>query len=196
MDIWQFTNKKFIRANNGMIYLFLWHLISHPKNSRFTQFFKSLNKDQFIPKNISHIKTSKSKNKKNMLINIEDIKNDLDKRTSLIIKNISTDMTKCEIIKFFFSLVKVNYIFVPEDETTHKILGYAFINVCDYKDIISLLKKLSFPTINTNIFSTNFLFIYNINNFYLYCNKKISLCYCNTQGLSSLIKKFGNFQVI
>ena len=62
---------------------------------------------------------------------------------------------------------------MPKDEFSNKILGFAFINVCDYTDILKLLQKLSIlETFNNN-------------------NKKIEVIYSHKQGLKSLTKSFG-----
>ncbi len=114
--------------------------------------------------------------KNRMEIDLKQILIGKDKRSSLIIKNISYHLSKKEVINSLNSLVKINYIFVPENDKNHKILGYAFINVLNYKDIINLIIK-----INTSPY-------YHLtNNKY----KQISICYNKKQGVSSLIETFG-----
>ena len=90
-----------------------------------------------------------------------------------MIKNIPKGIDEINVVKWLIQLVKLNYVFVPKDEFSNKILGFAFINVCDYTDILKLLKKLSIlETFNNN-------------------NKKIEVIYSHKQGLKSLTKSFG-----
>jgi hypothetical protein len=90
-----------------------------------------------------------------------------------MIKNIPKGIDEINVVKWLLQLTKLNYIFVPKDEYSNKILGFAFINVCDYTDIIDLLRKISFfENYNNN-------------------NKKIEVIYSHKQGLKSLTKSFG-----
>ncbi len=108
-----------------------------------------------------------------MELNIYNIQNGIDKRTSLMIKNIPKEADEINVIKWLLQLTHLNYAFVPKDEYSNKILGFAFINVCNYTDILQLIKKLSiFEIINNN-------------------NKKIEVIYSHKQGLKSLTKSFG-----
>jgi hypothetical protein len=108
-----------------------------------------------------------------MELNLYKIQNGIDKRTSLMIKNIPKGIDEINVVKWLLQLTKLNYIFVPKDEYSNKILGFAFINVCDYTDIIDLLRKISFfENYNNN-------------------NKKIEVIYSHKQGLKSLTKSFG-----
>ena len=87
------------------------------------------------------------------------------------------------VIKWLLQLANLNYIFVPKDEFSNKILGFAFINVCNYMDILQLLKRLTILENNNNtINNENF-----INN----NRKKIEVIYSHKQGLKSLTKSFG-----
>jgi hypothetical protein len=61
-----------------------------------------------------------------------------------------------------------------------KILGFAFINVNHYHDILNIYNELQHKT-------------YLINKFNL---KKIEICYSNIQGMNSLIKAYGKEFVI
>ena len=108
-----------------------------------------------------------------MELNKYKIHNGIDKRTSLMIKNIPKGIDEIDVVKWLLQLAKLNYVFVPKDELSNKILGFAFINVCDYTDILELLRKLAI--------------IDNYNN----NNKKIEVIYSHKQGLKSLRKSFG-----
>ncbi len=113
-----------------------------------------------------------------MELNVHKIQNGIDKRTSLMIKNIPKGIEEIDVVKWLLQLAKLNYIFVPKDEFSNKILGFAFINVCNYIDILELLNKLS-------IFKNNINNTFNIN------RKKIEVIYSHKQGLKSLTKYFG-----
>ena len=118
-----------------------------------------------------------------MELNLYKIQNGMDKRTSLMIKNIPKGIDEINVIKWLLQLANLNYIFVPKDEFSNKILGYAFINVCNYMDILKLLKRLAILENNNNkINKENF-----VNN----NRKKIEVIYSHKQGLKSLTKSFG-----
>ena len=156
----------------------LFPKLSHPSQSRFHQFFKKLKELKNNQDN--SIKTKKNTHKSNkyntMELNLYKIQNGIDKRTSLMIKNIPKGIDEIIVIKWLLQLANLNYIFVPKDEYSNRILGFAFINVCNYTDILELLKKISFLQNNNN---------YN-NNY-----KKIEVIYSHKQGLKSLTKSFG-----
>ena len=167
------------------ILLVLFPNLSHPSQSRFHEFFKKLKELNKIQGNKDKNRnlTSYKKNKKNIMeLNLFKIQNGMDKRTSLMIKNIPKVLDEINVIKWLQQLANLNYIFVPKDEFSNKILGFAFINVCNYMDILQLLKKLTIAE------------SYNeINNDYLINNKrkKIEVIYSHKQGLKSLTKSFG-----
>ena len=157
---------KILLKDPSKILLELFPRLSHPAQSRFHEFFKKLKNNKEFHK--------KNNNKKNVMeLNLYKIQNGIDKRTSLMIKNIPKGIDEINVVKWLIQLVKLNYVFVPKDEFSNKILGFAFINVCDYTDILELLKKLSIlETFNNN-------------------NKKIEVIYSHKQGLKSLTKSFG-----
>ena len=157
---------KILLKDPSKILLELFPRLSHPAQSRFHEFFKKLKNNKESHK--------KNNNKKNVMeLNLYKIQNGIDKRTSLMIKNIPKGIDEINVVKWLIQLVKLNYVFVPKDEFSNKILGFAFINVCDYTDILKLLQKLSIlETFNNN-------------------NKKIEVIYSHKQGLKSLTKSFG-----
>ena len=166
-------NKKLLKDPSKLL-LELFPKLSHPSQSRFHNFFKKLKELNNQKENTKSKKTFQKKNKKNyMELNLYKIQNGIDKRTSLMIKNIPKGIDEIIVVKWLLQLTKLNYIFVPKDEYSNKILGFAFINVCDYTDIIDLLRKISFfENYNNN-------------------NKKIEVIYSHKQGLKSLTKSFG-----
>ena len=156
----------------------LFPRLSHPSQSRFHQFFKKLKELKNHKENTKKMKKNAHKSNKNntMELNLYKIQNGIDKRTSLMIKNIPKGIDEINVVKWLLQLANLNYIFVPQDEYSNRILGFAFINVCNYTDILELIQKLSFLQNNNN----------NYNN-----NKKIEVIYSHKQGLKSLTKSFG-----
>ena len=172
-------NKKILYKDPSNILLDIFPRLSHPSQSRFHELFKKL-------KEINNQQEKKSKpiykkNKKNIMeLNLYKIQKGIDKRTSLMIKNIPKGIEELDVVKWLLQLVKLNYVFVPKDEFSNKILGFAFINVCESTDILELIKKLAI------IENYNNNYICNNNN-----NKKIEVIYSHKQGLKSLSKSFG-----
>ena len=118
-----------------------------------------------------------------MELNLYKIQNGMDKRASIMIKNIPKGIDEINIIKWLLQLVNSNYIFIPKDEFSNKILGFSFINVCNHMDILQFLKRLTiFENNNNKINNENF-----INN----SRKKIEVIYSHKQGLKWLTKSFG-----
>ena len=172
---------KILYKEPSKILLELFPKLSHPSQSRFHELFKRLNELNKTESNekAKNININK-KNKKNIMeLNLYKIQNGIDKRTSLMIKNIPKGIEEIDVVKWLLQLANLNYVFVPKDEFSNKILGFAFINVCEYTDILQLLQKLAFieNCNNNNINNTN--------------NKKIEVIYSHKQGLKSLSKSFG-----
>ena len=173
---------KILYKEPSKILLELFPKLSHPSQSRFHELFKRLNELNKIESNEkAKNKNINKKNKKNIMeLNLYKIQNGIDKRTSLMIKNIPKGIEEIDVVKWLLQLANLNYVFVPKDEFSNKILGFAFINVCEYTDILQLLQKLAFIenyNNNNNINTTN--------------NKKIEVIYSHKQGLKSLSKSFG-----
>ena len=177
-----------LRKEPSKILLELFPNLYHPSQSRFHEFFKKLKELNKIQENNDKKKNHNSykKIKKNkMELNLYKIQNGMDKRTSLMIKNIPKGIDEMNVIKWLQQLANLNYIFVPKDEFTNKILGFAFINVCNYMDILELLKRLAIEESYNKIINDNFN-----NN-----RKKIEVIYSHKQGLKSLTKSFGNSHI-
>ena len=177
----EYLNKK-LSKEPSKILLELFPKLSHPSKSRFHEFFKKLQLNEAqTNENTEKAKESyihKKYNKKNIMeLNLYKIQKGIDKRTSLMIKNIPKGFDEINVVKWLLQLANLNYVFVPKDEFSNKILGFAFINVCEYTDILKLLQKLTF--------------IENCNNNINDNNKKIEVIYSYKQGLKSLSKSFG-----
>jgi protein phosphatase 1 regulatory subunit 42 len=127
--------------------------------SRFTNFF-------------SYIKRSnKIKNYKYNSISFEKIENGEDKRTTVLIKNIPNSITKELFYGILDGVGNINYLYLPFNKQTNKNLGFAFVNMINYKNIINLYKRL-----------TNYKF--------KEIEKPIEICYYKIQGRINLSKMF------
>ena len=123
-------NDNILSKEPSKILLELFPNLSHPSQSRFHEFFKKLKELNKIQENNDKKKNhiSYKKTKKNIMeLNLYKIQNGIDKRTSLMIKNIPKGLDEINVIKWLQQLANLNYIFVPKDEFSNKILGFAFI---------------------------------------------------------------------
>ena len=117
-------------------------LLNHPAESRFKFFFE--------------YKPQKKKKRKVMNVNPRNIMLGLDKRTSIIIKNISNDLDEMQFKKIVFTFSKeIDFFFIPQTIKTRKNLRVAFVNVLYYKQIVpiymGLLYKMKFIYSSPNI---------------------------------------------
>ena len=140
-------------------------LLKHPTESRFKEFFNQ---------------TKVKKKRKTMTVNPKNIILGLDKRTSIIIKNIpdyiSDEQFKNLVIYFN---KEIDFFFVPLNIKTRKNLRVAFVNVLDYKQIVPIymgLYKMKFVYNNPNI--------------------EMEICYSKVQGKEQLLKRFFPFSQI
>ena len=152
---------------------------SYPKRSRFFVFFKNL--PILAPKskssqNLNFSPEEKKKRiKRGFQINIDNILSGYDKRTTIMIKNISTLLTKELIENELKKFCKFNYLYIPISNKSNKEnLGFIFLNLQNYKDLV---------------FVNNY--IYNSNVFMKLNGKNLSINYSKIQGRKELIKAFG-----
>lgn len=111
--------------------------------------------------------------KKSFSISLEKIENGEDKRTSVMIKNLPSSITKEHFKTILGDVGNINYVYLPFDKKNNKILGFAFVNVINYKTILHLYHKLygkKFEDFDMK--------------------KKIEICYSKVQGKNELIKMF------
>ena len=136
--------------------------LSHPDRSRFfsktTFLFPSLNTAQ--------------RNRHKLSISCESTALGTDTRTSVMIKNIPICISKEKIIKWIEMICHIDYIYIPSNQIGTKILGFAFVNVKNYKNIMKLCNVINNYVVNIN-------------------SKKIEICYSKMQGATGLIKAFG-----
>ena len=140
----------------------LFPKFSHPKESRFLKFFSCLSNKKNILKCSNQLS-----------ISLDKIKNGEDKRTSIIVKNIPNTITKEDIREILEGTGNINYLYVPFIKFSNKNLGFAIINLVNYKSIINLCKRIN---------------EYNFNE--LKINKSIEVSYYKIQGKINLSKMF------
>ena len=152
----------------------LYPKLSHPQKSRFSHFFNTSNPIQvnysFPVDSLSSFQITKPKNR--LAISTENIDSGIDTRTSIMIKNLPTSLSKDKATMWIQSICDVDYVYIPVEETGNKILGFAFVNVINFKDILLFCDE-----VNSNKNLTNV--------------KKVEICYSKMQGVGSLMKAFG-----
>ena len=131
-------------------------------NSRFESFFLSLKKK--LKENPFNKKAKISK-----IIYPEKIASNEDKRTSIVIKGIPSNISKANIIDILNKFGNINYLYIAKDlKNKEKDTSIAFVNFINYKSIIPLYMA----TRNINIEKNQ---IYNI-----------KIKYTNIQGKEQL----------
>lgn len=152
---------------------FLYPKLSHPKKSRFSHFFtkEDSQKEIYQYPIYSLTPSFNHKPRSKLAISIESIDTGIDTRTSVMIKNIPITLSKEKTIMWILSICNADYIYIPIDQNEKKILGFAFVNVVNCKDILRLYQIINEQKYNNG--------------------KKIEICYSKMQGVNSLIKSFG-----
>ena len=135
-------------------------IFNHPKESRF--------KDLFSNMKIKKKRKTMSVNPKNVMLGI-------DRRTSIIIKNIPEDITSDQ----FKSIVMqynplIDFFYVPIKIRTRKRLRVAFVNVLNYSQIVPIYMGLIYKS----------KFVYNSHDI------EMEICYSKVQGKNQLMKRF------
>ena len=149
---------------------------STPSKSRFINIFPNSKEENC---NLSIKK--ETKRNKTMSIIKEKILNGKDKRTTIMIKNLPRNLNS-EIISSILLLEKhINYLYIPVDSNNGKILGFAFVNMKKYINILEFIKffEEKWKIINSNGY-----------------NKKFEICYSSVQGIKILKQTFGNYIVL
>ena len=111
--------------------------------------------------------------KKSFSISLEKIENGEDKRTSVMIKNLPSSITKEDFKTILGDVGNINYVYLPFDKKNNKYLGFAFVNVVNYKTLIQIHKKL---------------YGKKLDNYRM--KKNIEICYSKVQGKNELIQMF------
>jgi hypothetical protein len=135
-------------------------IFKHPEESRFKILFDNL----------------KSKRKRKTLsVNPKNIMLGLDKRTSIIIKNIPENLTPEQFRQIILHFCPyINFFYVPLKIKTRKKLRVAFVNVLNYLQIVPIYMGL----------------LYRIKFIYNNPNIEMEICYSKVQGKDLLIKRF------
>ena len=82
-----------------------------------------------------------------MRVNPKNIMLGLDKRTSIIIKNIPEDITQEQFKQIILKFNPfIDYFFVPNNIKTRKKLRVAFVNVLNYLQIVPIYMGLIYKT--------------------------------------------------
>ena len=150
-----------IPSKYEIISYFLFPKFSHPKEGRFLKFFYFLNKKK------------KNKTFNNFTIYYEKIENGDDKRTTVIIKNIPNYITKENFSNILEGIGNINYLYLPYNKNSNQNLGFALVNLVNYKNIINLYNRLTH---------------YDFDEFEV--GKSIEISYYKIQGRSNLCKMF------
>ena len=123
-----------------------------PNESRFNSLFISINKKE---------NSLKGKLNKSKEIYPEKIIRNEDKRTSLLIKGIPKYISKDEIRNLVEKYGNINYLYIAkESKNKEKDTSIAFINVINYKSIISLFMNLRYLKFEKNgkIYDTKIMY--------------------------------------
>ena len=133
-----------INSIEQMILFIYFPQFNRPNSSRFESFFRSISKNDSSSK--------KKKRNKSSSICPEKIVRNEDKRTSIIIKGIPTDMPKKEFRDLIEKYGNLNYLYIAKDLKSdgEKKTSIAFINLINYKTIIPLFMNMRNYQINRN----------------------------------------------
>ena len=117
---------------------------NRPNSSRFESFFRTISKNDSSSK--------KKKRNKSRSIYPEKIVRNEDKRTSIIIKGIPSDIPKKEVRGLFEKYGNLNYLYITNDLNCdgEKKTSIALINVINYKTILPLFMNMRNYQFNRN----------------------------------------------
>ena len=140
-------------------------IFKYPSESRFKEFFSQ-----------SKIK----RKRKTMMVNPKNALLGLDKRTSIIIKNIPDYISDEQFKNIILSFSKaINFFYIPLNVRTRKKLRVAFLNVLDYKQIVPI-----------------YMGLYKMKFVYSSPNTGMEICYSKVQGKEQLFRRFFPFPPI
>ena len=140
----------------------LKNMFQYPSESRFKEFFTQ---------------HKAKKKRKTMMVNPKNVVLGLDKRTSIIIKNIPDYISDEQFKNIVLSFNKeIDFFYVPMNIKTRKNLRVAFVNVLEYKQIVPIYMGLY-----------KMKFVYNSPNI------EMEICYSKVQGKEQLFRRFFPF---
>ena len=135
-------------------------IFNHPKESRFKSLF-------------DNIKTKRKR--KTLSVIPKNIMLGLDKRTSIIIKNIPENITPEQFKQIILNFNPyIDFFYVPLKIKTRKKLRVAFVNVLNYLQIVPIYMGL----------------LYKIKFIYNNPDNEMEICYSKVQGKDLLMKRF------
>lgn len=135
--------------------------------------FSIAHKSRFV-ESFQDLEYLQKQKKRSAQIQKEQIIAGRDKRTTIMIKNIPLDLPYDGVLEKFNFDEYLNYFYVPTNEKSGKILGFAFANVKSYLHIINIFESV--VNFNKNLSKDE---------------KKCEICYANVQGIRALINTFG-----
>ena len=154
-----------MKSQNEILIEFLFPKFTRPLTSRFiSSFFPFESTKQFLPK----------RSNKTIFISLDKILKGDDKRTSIMIKNLPSEVTKDYINEILSDIGNINYIYLPHEKHSKKNLGFAFVNVVNYKNIVKLYNKLNGTKLKD-----------------YQMKRPIEVCYSKIQGKEGLAQMFG-----
>ena len=140
----------------------LKNMFQYPSESRFKEFFTQ---------------HKAKKKRKTMMVNPKYVNLGLDKRTSIIIKNIPDYISDDQFRNIILHLNKnIDFFYVPSNIKTRKNLRVAFVNVLESKQIVPIYMGLY-----------KMKFVYNSPNI------EMEICYSKVQGKEQLMRRFFPF---
>ena len=152
-----------------------------PLSSRFSSLFYEMSKINIIKsENLTKIDKEKEKKDRNIekyRINPENILNGIEKRTSIIIKEIPRAFG---VLNFYKLLTKftnqINCFFVPGFAIVKREYIYAYVNISHRKGVLDVFEGINFLRDNFKIFKG-------------YDFSKIEIYFCKYQNRKRLMKK-------
>lgn len=151
----------------------LYPNLSHPSQSRFSNMFEDIENPAIPSHNFSNKRKQRNKS---LQIKIENIENQNEHRTTIMLKNLSTILAKERIKEIISSFCNINYIYIPlKGKKKIKNLGFAFVNVDTPEDVEKLFLMLK----------------NNENQNFIKGVKYVEICYSKIQGIEELKKAFG-----
>ena len=164
---------------NILILKLLFKGFSYPSESRFAKENSNNNIQMNICPYTSMFTSKKTTTKKNLIIKPIDIINGIDKRTSIIIKNLPMKICKDELKNIIEPLGNINFIYIPllikNKNRFSNNLPCAYVNVINYKTILNIMEifqNLKHKKFEGRDFS------------------KVEIFYSGTQGKYALINRF------
>ena len=152
--------EKYLISSLGLNIKNISLIFNHPKETRFKDIFETIK-----------IK----KKRKTMSVNPKNIMLGLDKRTSIIIKNIPDDITSDQFKQIVINFCPyIDFFYVPLKIRTRKKLRVAFVNVLNYLQIVPIYMGL----------------IYKIKFVYNTPYVEMEICYSKVQGKNQLVQRF------